>query len=91
MDRQCLIVLLASLQLYKKQSVPCHGLVLAYIALCPSTTGRRGCSCRPLTGSRFLNDLVDPPSQQTDIVLITHAVPTVSWQLMKYLKTHDIL
>lgn len=44
-----------------------------------------------LTGSRLLNDLVDPPSQQTDIVLITHAVPTVSWQLMKYLKTHDIL
>lgn len=32
-----------------------------------------------------------PAEPQTDIVLITHAVPTVSRQLMKYLKTPDIL
>lgn len=87
MDRQSLIVLLASLQLYEKQSVLYHGLVLAYITLCPSTTGRRGYSSRPRTGSCFLNHLVDSQSHRKTVF----AVPIVSWQLLKYLKTIDIL
>lgn len=42
MNRQRLIVLVTSLQLHKTQRVLYHGLVLAYITLCPSTMGRRG-------------------------------------------------
>lgn len=64
MNQQSLIVLRASLQLYEKQSVPYHGLVLAYIMLCPSTTGRRGYSSRLHTGSCFLNHSVDSQSHR---------------------------
>ena len=41
-DRKRLIVLPASLQLYKTQGVLYGGLVLAYIALGPSTKGEEG-------------------------------------------------
>lgn len=81
MDRQRLIVLLASLQQHKTQSVQYHWLVLAYIRVCPSTMWRRG-THRDFT-LQLACSIIWLPRNATDISQIISAIPRVKKKFWK--------